>query len=168
MGCGRRFGSAFRPPRPAPGTRRSRCGAALWRFPSTRGPKVLDTVGQASKTMLHSFTHPSPDYCPRRCVYTEAVKVAPLLCSVNQNYVDIRYRTAPGIRSMATPNLTYAYRAELARMLRQSIGADRFPLSPRLRRCWCRSWTPEPFHKNSVTLTRLSWGLGPLPAAGHP
>lgn len=35
---------------------------------------------------------------------------------------------------MADPNLTDADCAELARMLRQSIDADRFPLSPRVQR----------------------------------
>lgn len=35
---------------------------------------------------------------------------------------------------MATPNLTDADRAELARLLRRSIDADRYPLSPRVQR----------------------------------
>jgi len=35
---------------------------------------------------------------------------------------------------MASPNLTDADRGELARLLRQSIDADRFPLSPRVQR----------------------------------
>jgi hypothetical protein len=35
---------------------------------------------------------------------------------------------------MAAPNLTDADRAELARLLRQTIDADRFPLSPRVQR----------------------------------
>ena len=34
---------------------------------------------------------------------------------------------------MATPNLSDADRAELARILRRAIDADRFPLSPRVQ-----------------------------------
>ena len=35
---------------------------------------------------------------------------------------------------MADTNLTDADRAELARLLRRSIAADRYPLSPRIRK----------------------------------
>jgi hypothetical protein len=41
---------------------------------------------------------------------------------------------APHMKGMADENLTHADRAELARVLCQSIDADRFPLSPRVRR----------------------------------
>jgi hypothetical protein len=37
------------------------------------------------------------------------------------------------IPGMATPNLSDADRAELARILRRAIDADRFPLSPRVQ-----------------------------------
>ena len=42
--------------------------------------------------------------------------------------------SAPYIRGMAAPKLTDAECAELARILRRTINADRFPLSPRVRR----------------------------------
>jgi len=46
------------------------------------------------------------------------------------------------ISAAMTTNLTDRDRADLARFLREAIEADRFPLSPRVRRlkrCWRRS-----------------------------